>query len=294
MLGYIRTDARELRVREHEYYRALYCGLCRHMGKCTGQCSRLTLSYDFVFLAVARAALTGEAFQMKKLRCLVHPFQRRYAAVDSETLRYCAHASALLTYCKLLDDCADEKGFRRLRAYALRALTHSAYRRAKRELGELNEAIRQRLSALSLYEKQKNDLPGADTPAALFGELMADVFSYGLEEKEARVAAALGEAVGHWIYLADAADDFWEDLKKGRFNPYRGLFGDKPSADDLEDLRLSMIGQLMRGEQAMLLMDNFSAPELKELLYNMMYLGMPARAERILKKMACPKGEEKQ
>lgn len=290
MLGYIRTETRELRVREYEYYRALYCGLCRHMGKCTGQCSRLTLSYDFVYLAVVRAALTGETFQMKRFRCLVHPFKRRLAAVKSETLCYCANASALLTYCKLLDDCADERGFRRLRAYVLRLLTHSAYRRAKKKLGALEGEIRQRLLALSEYEKNEERSPSADTPAAIFGELMAKVFSYGLEERNARVAAALGEAVGHWIYLADAADDFWEDLKKKRFNPFRDLFGEKPTPDDLENLRLSMIGQLMRGEQAMLLMEDFPAPELKELLYNMMYLGMPARAERILEGMAGKKG----
>ena len=43
MLGYIKTDTQELRVREHHYYRALYCGLCHRMGKCTGNCSRMTL-----------------------------------------------------------------------------------------------------------------------------------------------------------------------------------------------------------------------------------------------------------
>ena len=57
MLGYIRTSQGELRVREYEVYRALYCGLCKHMGKCTGQCSRMTLSYDFVFLAALRSII---------------------------------------------------------------------------------------------------------------------------------------------------------------------------------------------------------------------------------------------
>ena len=35
MYGYVRTHAPELKVREQEYYRAVYCGLCRTMGKCT-------------------------------------------------------------------------------------------------------------------------------------------------------------------------------------------------------------------------------------------------------------------
>ena len=60
MFGYIRTDTPELRVRENEYYKAVYCGMCRAQGKCTGQCSRLTLSYDMVFLALLRLAVSGE------------------------------------------------------------------------------------------------------------------------------------------------------------------------------------------------------------------------------------------
>ena len=38
MLGYVKTDSQELRMREYQYYRALYCGLCHRMGKCTGNC----------------------------------------------------------------------------------------------------------------------------------------------------------------------------------------------------------------------------------------------------------------
>ena len=37
MFGYVKTVRGELRIREYEYYRASYCGLCRAMGKCTGQ-----------------------------------------------------------------------------------------------------------------------------------------------------------------------------------------------------------------------------------------------------------------
>ena len=33
MFGYIRPVERELRIRESEYYRALYCGICTAMGR---------------------------------------------------------------------------------------------------------------------------------------------------------------------------------------------------------------------------------------------------------------------
>ena len=77
MFGYIKVERDELRVREYEYYKATYCGLCRSMGKCTGQCSRMLLSYDFTFLAGVRMALCGEKPQFKRRRCIAHPLRRR-------------------------------------------------------------------------------------------------------------------------------------------------------------------------------------------------------------------------
>ncbi|MBQ9131091.1 MAG: hypothetical protein IJX62_01290, partial [Clostridia bacterium] len=149
MLGYVRTVTPELRVREQEFYRALYCGLCKHMGKCTGQCSRMTLSYDFVFLAAVRMSLTGESATLKRSPCLLHPFRRRPMAVNSPTLSYCADASALLVYHKLLDDVADERGWRRLRAQMTRPFLWGAYRKAKGRHPELNDAISRQLAALT-------------------------------------------------------------------------------------------------------------------------------------------------
>lgn len=282
MLGYVRVNAQELRLREYEYYRALYCGLCRRMGKCTGQCSRLSLSYDFVFLATLRMALRGEKPQAKQIRCMIHPLRKRHAVTASESLDYCADASALLSYHKLTDDLFDEKGFSRLKARFLRLLMRGAYQKAKKRHGELDEKLQISLQKLSEYEKSSPEHPSADTPAALFGDLMAAVFSEGLEGSDARIASEMGRAVGHWIYLADAADDFAEDLKKHRFNPYKELFGEKPTKEDLENLRISLTAQLMRGERAMLLIDSYVAEELKEILYNIMYLGLPDRAAKIV------------
>ena len=47
MFGYVMPYVPTLQVQEYELYRAVYCGLCREMGRITGQASRLTLSYDF-------------------------------------------------------------------------------------------------------------------------------------------------------------------------------------------------------------------------------------------------------
>lgn len=280
MLGYVKTNTEELRVREHLYYRALYCGLCHRMGKCTGHCSRMTLNYDFVFLAAVRHALTGEKPVIKKQRCLLHPFRPRMTAQKSEALDFCADASALLVYHKLADDKQDERGLKKARAYLLQPFCAIGYRRAKRRHASLDKAMQAHLLALSVQEKSPSTT-SADACAAHFANLMEAVFADGLEGTAQRLAKAIGRSVGHWIYLVDAADDFAQDRKHGRFNPYLRLFGESPSDADWETLRLSLTAQLCDAERAYLLIDSYPSPELREILANILYLGMPAVATRV-------------
>ena len=54
MFGYVKPHVPELRVGEYELFRAVYCGVCRSMGRHTGTVSRFTLNYDYVFLAAVR------------------------------------------------------------------------------------------------------------------------------------------------------------------------------------------------------------------------------------------------
>ena len=284
MLGYIRTDAPELRLRDSECYRAIYCGLCRQMGKCTGQYSRLSLSYDFAFLAAFRMSLTNESMELQKSRCLVHPLKKRNMATNSPSLAFCADASAILTYHKCRDDVDDEKGLRKLRARVALEFFSSAYRRAKRRYPALNDKIHSLLQELRQYEKDASLPPSADAPAAIFGNLMAAVCAEGLEGIEARIATTFGRAIGHWIYLIDAADDYRKDLASGSFNPFVRLFGDGMTEDDACGIAVSLKRYLADAENAFLLIDHFPTPEVREILCNILYLGLPKTADRILEK----------
>ena len=96
MFGYVRAARPELTVRLDTLYRGIYCGLCRAIGQCTGQCSRLTLSYDMVFLYLVRASLLEIKPRFVYGRCALHPFRRRLFLQPDDALRYAAKASALL------------------------------------------------------------------------------------------------------------------------------------------------------------------------------------------------------
>ena len=292
MFGYVKVRKSELRVREYEYYRACYCGLCRSMGKCTGQCSRAALSYDFVFLCHVRLLLTGEAPGFARRRCPAHLIHRRDMMERCDTLDYAARAAAILNYEKCRDDVADRRGFSRLSARFRKWFLAPAYRRARRVLPDLAASVRQKLTALAAYEKAKG--PGVDEPAALFGAVLGDIFGYGLPEEKARVARDIGQKTGRFIYIADALDDMADDRKSGNFNPVLGLFGgplDEEQKKGMEDALLLILSDL---ETAFDLLGEGADPATAAVLKNILYLGMPATVRRVVYGEGCRKEDDRE
>ena len=280
MFGYVRVNSSELKVKEYEFYRGTYCGLCRSMGKCTGQCSRMTLSYDFAFLALLRIAFLNEKVSFGQKRCIAHPLKKRNYMKHNSSLAYCAQAAALLNYHKIADDLSDERGAKKLRARILHPLVAKGRKKAlKAGLGELDDRIAKGLARLARTEA--SGIASVDVPAAIFGDILADIVSFGLSEADGRIASALGRTVGKWIYVADALDDLEEDAEKNRYNPFLLLYdGVLPDEQKREGIRLALKNQLYDAEAAMDLM-TFENEMIENLIQNILYLGLPARIEKI-------------
>ena len=82
--------------------------------------------------------------------------------------------------------------------------------------------MREALCRLSALEKERH--ASVDEPAAVFGDLLALIVSYGYEGDRATLAAHIGRTVGKFIYIADAADDYEKDVKSGSYNPFALLY----------------------------------------------------------------------
>lgn len=290
MFGYIRPLVPQLRVAEYEYYRSLYCGLCRAMGRATSRFSSCTLSYDFVFLALVRLALTNTDATLIRRRCPVHPTKKRNMLVSDEVLFFCAYASAILTYHKLQDDLRDTSGIKRIGAYLLLPAA-SHMRKKARSLRDLDLMASEKLSELERLEEEKT--PSPDAVAEIFGCLLSLLFAWELEGPEAKLAAAIGHHTGKWIYLADAADDYPADIKSGAYNPFVCAAGSaEPSKfikENRKTIENTLIFECNEIAKAVELID-FSANGMAgALLRNIVYLGMPDAAARILKFPGQPK-----
>ena len=286
MFGYIRPQVPSLRVREYEWYRAVYCGLCRAMGHVSGQVSRLTLSYDFTFLALVRLITSDEEARFSRMRCLVHPLHRRLMAEEHPALRYTAAAAAYLTEAKRQDDCTDERGTARLRPVLLSPVTGTMVRLAEHrtpETADLAPEIRTHLEELSALEKDACASP--DTAAQVFGDLLGSLFSHGMTGSAAALTRAIGTSTGRFIYLCDAMDDLAEDIRRGRYNPLALLWGDlaldetgKPAQMVKSAFTDSTLIDL---EKLGLAVELLPAGPLTEIVKNIVYLGMPDMAKQI-------------
>ena len=280
MFGYVRTERGELRIREYEYYRASYCGLCRAMGKCTGQCSRMLLSYDFAFLANVRMALCELTPTFRKRRCAMHPLRGRAMMESNEQLEYCAAATAILAYEKCRDNVADERGFARLKARLQSLFLHGAYRRAKKRVPELAVCVRAHLERLADAEKKAQ--PSVDAVAAIFGDLLADVTAHGLSGSAEQLARKIGFETGRVVYILDAVDDLEQDIRKKRVNPLLLLYGGVLDDAAKAGLKDALIAGLCDLETAFDLIPQAQDPTRGEILNNILYLGMPQTVKRVL------------
>ena len=264
MFGYIKPMTEELKVRENELYKSVYCGLCSAMGEHICTSNRLTLSYDIVFLALVRFCVTGENIHIEKKRCMAHPLKPRNRAYIPEALRYCARVSALLTYYNVRDDIEDGGNLKS------KLLLPSAKRYMKKaDMPELGRIIKTHLDTLCSLEKDGGSL---DRNADCFGALLGEIFGYGLELKE---LYNLGYHIGKWIYITDAADDFEKDKKTGEYNPL--------SAYDTLPREALNIASTLELEAAYASFNRLESKNqvLKAIIENILTLGMPSVSDRI-------------
>ncbi len=277
MFGYIKPVKAELLVKEYEFYKATYCGICRAMKKHTGALSNVTLTYDSVFLALVRMLYVEDSdIATHEKRCVAHPMKKRPMLKENEAISYTAKAFAILTYYKMADDLSDEHGMKKIATGLVRPVVKRAKKRAK--LPELSEVVGSKLSEITELERAGCD--SVDKPATLFGELLGELFAYGLSEKERLVPYTLGYHVGRFIYAADAAEDYAEDAEEGKYNPYVILYGGKPLTDEnKQTVKTALLLECRKIEEAFVLLPFGNRATVENILGNIIYLGLTKRIE---------------
>ena len=277
MFGYVKPVVSELLVKENEFYRATYCGICRAMKRHTGRLSTVTLTYDSVFLALVRMAYIPDSELSSSMRrCIAHPMKKKNMLNENSAIEYTARAFGILTYYKMRDDLTDERAGKRMLLSLLRPIASDAKKRAR--LSELSDTVRDRLEKITEHERART--ASVDEPASLFGELLGEIFSFGLSGEDKLVTYQCGFHLGKFIYAADAAEDYSEDKRLGRYNPFIELYGGAElTAENKASIKCALLLECRALEGAVNLIPFGRKITVENIVRNIIYLGLTKRIE---------------
>lgn len=279
MFGYVRIRKGDLRVKEYEFYKAVYCGLCHHQKKLSRRL-RYTLSYDLVLLALIRMGVANETCCFLKKRCPIHPLKGCLTVNASESLAYTAAASAILLYEKLCDDRRDERGIRRLLSKLLLRSAKKAMARAPSP--ELHVTVKRCLD--ELYQLEADGCPDVYRVADCFGKLLGEVFTFDLDLPDEQTAALyeIGYRTGRFIYVLDAYEDKDSDEKAKKYNPFALSHTEFDSA--AKENLVTALDMEMVAATAALARLHIADGGIRAILENLIALGLTDVSRRIILK----------
>ncbi|MGE4548582.1 MAG: DUF5685 family protein [Intestinibacillus sp.] len=279
MFGFIRPVKSELRVREMERFQSVYCGLCHAIRRRYGRVHTLSLSYDMTFLTLLLEGLLPKGAAEARQRCDASPVRAKCVLCEDEAIGFAADVSVLLTYHKLQDTVADDRGAKRLAALGLRQFSERGYHKARAAQPELDRVMADCLQELSLVEKAKT--PSIDRAADPFARLLAACAPAWEDEGVRRILQELLYHVGRWIYLIDACADLADDWKTGSYNPVALRYElASPSLETVkEPLERTLERSLASIHAAFQLLD---IRRDREILENIICLGLPVVTRQVL------------
>lgn len=281
MFGYIKTDKPEMKIKEYEAYRGLYCSLCKAMGKHFGLLSRLTLSYDITFLLLARLSFTGTLPYFESGRCGFNPTKKcSYCRNADEELRYASAVSVMMFYHKVRDNISDSGLFKRLLMYLLLPWAKLKYGKAKRMYPQIAGIIEESMNRQA--DTEKKNTASTDEAAHSSAEALGRITAYNIDDPEGNIYR-FGYGIGKWVYLTDAFDDIEKDLKEGNYNVFVNKYNLKENA--LSDEIREDITATVNMSSAVFInaYENTEHKTLSPITENIIYEGMHKSLDRILR-----------
>ena len=283
MFGYIKTYKPEMKIREFDAYKAVYCSLCRQLHKDYGLFARFTLNFDYTFLAMIRMAAIQSPTSVVKGRCPYNPFAKCNNVVcGDDSLSFSAAVAMMMFYYKLQDNRHDEGIGKRIISFLCLPLAALWHKKAARRYPKAEQIIAEFCHQQQLLEQ--TDTISLDEAAHPTADALASLFSYEIDnDSTRRILAAIGYNVGKWVYLIDALDDFKKDLEKKRFNPYASRLGKNISQSQLTDFAKHQCNVCIDeacAAYALLPKKNFSP-----IIENILLLGLEQVQKEIIRKV---------
>ncbi len=271
MFGYVLPVREKLPEKERAVYRAAYCGLCRSLKHRYGFRARFFVNYDMTFLYfLLQRQPPGEPL---RCACPARLFCKKECLADDGVMGYAADLSVLLSYWKLRDARQDGGFFRAGTARMLLLFYRRCYRKAAARQPQRDALFSELLT--KLRELEQAHCTSLDRAADAFAKLLEACAPGDTPDRE-RPTRLLLYHVGRFLYLTDALEDLPKDNRSGSYNPlrYRFTLHDGKLTDaDSRELRRTIEASVSMAASALSLLPESWA---QELLYNIIYYGLPA------------------
>jgi len=277
LFGYILPYKSELKVGEYEIYRAVYCGLCKQLGRVFGPFAKLTLSYDFAFLALFELSLKKDCPRFARRSCAANPLVKRNCLLSCDALDSGACSAMIMLYYKLKDDISDSGFVKRNASRALLPFAACLKNKGAKRLGHIDEIVREAMEGQTAIESAPNESATIDRAAhptaSAMGRICQSMAVYTDDaDNQSQALYRFGYLIGRYVYLADALDDLAGDLKSGSFNPFAGV--DRDLAVQTINLTICQIAEVY----ALIKIRRFSG-----IIENIIYLGLKDTVDKIQK-----------
>ncbi len=281
MLGYVKAFKPEMKIKDYELYRGIYCSLCRALGRLYSPIAQLFLSYDFAFAAVLRLAAGECGCNFSKKRCPYNPAKKCMICSSKDELDYCAHAVIITVFYKVKDNLHDAGFKSKLLAALIYPVVWLMHKKAVRLAPEINEIIGSSMDKQAQIEKKEN--VGIDEAAHHSAEALGRVMALGFDGERKNSLYNLGYMVGRYVYILDAADDLESDIKSGNFNPFKSEFSNINNEKSRNEFIARARGMFnLTQSSALEVLDSLEKKRFEDILENIVLDGLTQSAEKVL------------
>lgn len=284
MFGYLQIHKDELKVKEYEAYKSVYCGLCKQLGRDYGFLTRLILSYDCTFYAILLMSLKRSCTGFSDGRCKFNPLKKcKFADCKDNAYSKASALSVISAYYKVVDDIDDSGFFKRIALKIAKPFFGRRQKKAARRFPEIENIVSEMMKNQKAAET--DELVTIDKAANPTAKMISDLAALeGRNDLQKRVLSEFGYQIGRWVYLIDAADDYEKDKKSGNFNPFI-----KADINDKDYINSVLSQSLARAYDAYNLLDII---DFKPIIDNMMLYGFPNKQNAVLNNRQEVKNEQ--
>ncbi len=284
MFGYLQIHKDELKVKEYEAYKSVYCGLCKQLGRDYGFLTRFILSYDCTFYAILLMSLKRSCTGFSDGRCKFNPLKKcKFADCKDNAYSKASALSVISAYYKVVDDIDDSGFFKRIALKIAKPFFGRRQKKAARRFPEIENIVSEMMKNQKAAEN--DELVTIDKAANPTAKMISDLAALeGGNDLQKRVLSEFGYQIGRWVYLIDAADDYEKDKKSGNFNPFI-----KADINDKDYINSVLSQSLARAYDAYNLLDII---DFKPIIDNMMLYGFPNIQNAVLNNRQEVKNEQ--